>query len=187
MVNNKHTSLDCPNCHRTDSVQKVTSILRSGTSEGRINGQNVSGFYNFGDNSISLGGGKVSGSISISSNLIDSLAPPELEKAPNQGCLMLSFMASFIVAFFFLIAAFAGPIYLIGCLIFGVIGAILVFIYKKRDDDYQKFLRERKPKYEKALERWNNLYYCHRCDGIFVPGKNISTVENMINYLYTVK
>lgn len=48
-------------------------------------------------------------------------------------------------------------------------------------------VRDRKPKDERALDRWNRLYYCHRCGGVFLPGKPISSVESMISYLYTVQ
>src|SRR5207248_4640453 len=26
------------------------------------------------------------------------------------------------------------------------------------------------PRWRKAMERWAQLFYCHRCDGVFVPG-----------------
>ena len=34
------------------------------------------------------------------------------------------------------------------------------------DEQYEKELAE----YEQKETRWNSLFYCHRCDGVFVPG-----------------
>ena len=186
LVNKNQKSLDCPNCHRADSVQKVTSIIRSGTTTGTWNGHHISGYYNFGDNSVSLGGGKLSGSSTSRTNLIMSLAPPEFKQAPNQAWLMIGFILSFFIAFISLIFGLKGSLgSLVTFFIFGAFGVILVLIYKKRDNDYQAYLKEWKPKYERAIENWNNLYYCHRCDGVFLLGKLLSPVENMINYLYS--
>jgi Zn finger protein HypA/HybF involved in hydrogenase expression len=186
LVNKNQKSLDCPNCHRADSVQKVTSIIRGGTTTGTWNGHQISGYYNFGDSSISLGGGKLSGSSTGRTNLSMSLAPPEFKQAPNQAWLIIGFIMSFFLALMFLMGGIAGsPSNFIVFFIFGAFGVILVLIYKKRDNDNQAYLKEWKPKYEKALERWNNLYYCHRCDGVFLLGKLLSPVENMINYLYS--
>ncbi len=41
------------------------------------------------------------------------------------------------------------------------------------------------PKWEMAMVRWNNLYYCARDDGIFDPEENIFVSTNqMIDYIY---
>ena len=168
-------------------MQKITSIIRAGTTEGEWEGKHISGFYNFGDNSVSLGGGKLQGSSTSTSSLSKSLAPPEMEEAPKQGWLIFGFIISFFIALFYLIGGFTNPNAFIYFFVFGGIGAILVFMYKKRDEEYQEYLCEWLPKFNLAMKRWNRLYYCHRCDGVFLPGKQMSPVGDMRHYLFSVK
>jgi len=62
---------------------------------------------------------------------------------------------------------------------------------KQRDADYQMALSsyERKLwKHEKgwlmALEKWQRLYYCARCDGVFTEASRFVPVEYMESFLY---
>lgn len=42
-------------------------------------------------------------------------------------------------------------------------------------------------RYNRAVENWNNLYYCYRDDCVFMPGKGESaTVNNIQDYQYSV-
>ena len=167
-------------------MQKVTSIIRGGTTTGTWDGHQLSGYYNFGDNSVSLGGGKLSGSSTSRTNLSMSLAPPVLKQAPQLGSVIFFTIIFFLIAFICLVSGFTGGSgFFIAFIMFGVIGAILAFQWKHQEDDYQAYIKEWKPRYEKVMERWNSLYYCHRCDGVFLLGKLLSPVENMINYLYS--
>jgi hypothetical protein len=40
-------------------------------------------------------------------------------------------------------------------------------------------------KWELAMSRWNQLYYCYRDDGVFDPDERVFIpVKQMMNYLY---
>ena len=58
-----------------------------------------------------------------------------------------------------------------------------------RQDAYEKVVDARNKQvagYQRALENWNNLYYCHRDDCIFVPGSGKTAgVSELQNYLYS--
>ncbi len=61
---------------------------------------------------------------------------------------------------------------------------------RARQDAYEQALEARNKQlagYQKAVENWNNLYFCHRDDCIFVPGSGKSTsVSDLQRYLYSV-
>lgn len=42
------------------------------------------------------------------------------------------------------------------------------------------------PRWERAREKWNQLYYCTRDDVVFVAGKRAAPSVEMLNYLYEV-
>ena len=53
--------------------------------------------------------------------------------------------------------------------------------YKEEHDEWSAAVAE----WERAMERWNRLYYCSRCDGVFIPGEGILTpVEELEEALY---
>jgi hypothetical protein len=49
--------------------------------------------------------------------------------------------------------------------------------------DYNWALRQYEMWLE-AMQRWNELYYCARCDGVFLEGSRLVPVEQMYSFLY---
>jgi flavin-dependent dehydrogenase len=92
---------------------------------------------------------------------------------------------------------------LIGCIFLFIVGAaaIALGIYlitrfgkNKRAQlaEYQRKVQEEiaerqriQSTWERAMERWNQLYYCARDDCVFIPGENTSApISKMKEYLY---
>jgi len=48
---------------------------------------------------------------------------------------------------------------------------------------YEEALRQYEM-WPKAMQRWNELYYCARCDGVFLEGSRLVPVEQMYSFLY---
>ena len=42
------------------------------------------------------------------------------------------------------------------------------------------------PRWERAMEKWQQLYYCTRDDVVFVAGKRAAPSAEMLNYLYEI-
>jgi predicted RNA-binding Zn-ribbon protein involved in translation (DUF1610 family) len=56
---------------------------------------------------------------------------------------------------------------------------------QQRLADWEAANNEIMDKYAAAVENWQNLYYCHRDDCVFVPGKGTSaTIEKLQEYLF---
>ena len=45
--------------------------------------------------------------------------------------------------------------------------------------------KARMPQWEEAVRRWDQLYYCARCDGVFIPGKTpLISIGRMNEFLF---
>jgi len=76
---------------------------------------------------------------------------------------------------------------LLAGLVLGILAMVIEFIWnrskfpaEKRQEMiaiYQRELQEYEqvafPRWEKAMSRWNDMYYCRRCDVVYVPGDDI--------------
>jgi hypothetical protein len=62
--------------------------------------------------------------------------------------------------------------------------------YKKEIEIYNQKVNENAEKqrgFQKAINNWNNLYYCYRDDCVFVPGsEKFASSEQFQNYLYEI-
>jgi len=57
----------------------------------------------------------------------------------------------------------------------GIVLAVVFAVYSAR----QQKVNEEMPKWESAIRRWNQLYYCSRCDGVFIPEKTLLVPSEM--------
>lgn len=61
---------------------------------------------------------------------------------------------------------------------------------KEMEKDYEMTLKKYQeyqlPRWESAMRRWNSMFYCRRCDVVFVPGDEVyfSGSDNVINLAY---
>lgn len=85
---------------------------------------------------------------------------------------------------------------IVGGIIFYVVGSIaagskypddvkgkMLSDYRAQLDDYQK---NRLPRWQRAMQRWDSMFYCRRCDVIYVPGDHVTPVppERVIDLSY---
>jgi hypothetical protein len=63
-----------------------------------------------------------------------------------------------------------------------VIGIVVAAIWNQ---EQAKAAAKALPIWQYAIRRWNTLFYCMRCDGVFIPGNNSFATANQIQmYLY---
>ncbi|UYN89772.1 MAG: hypothetical protein KIT08_00685 [Anaerolineales bacterium] len=187
----KPSPYDCPLCEKPFDVQKVSAILASGTahSSTRSTSSGTTDIYSEpGGNRLSTGylhSSTQSASFS-QSRLAELLAPAEPPKGPNRkefdevgstiGCLFLPFWG---VSAYLLSRAsedWAGSILCAGPvlgLLVAVLAANLIHSKDEPEKKYQQAMDEHKKilsEYENAYEKWNQLYFCHKHDIVFVAG-----------------
>lgn len=59
--------------------------------------------------------------------------------------------------------------------------------YTSGQQNYQRRMAETEaelPRWERAIEKWNQLHYCTRDDVVFVPGQRAAPSAEMLSYLY---
>lgn len=177
--------LNCPNCHQVDSVQKVTSIVSAGTSTEHYSGH-IGGLFHPIDE-------HVSGSTTTKTELSKRLAGPAKPYYSSAwGCWSKGLVALLILlGLSSLIAGTAqsglGTGLIIG-LLYGGIEAIAIFVWKhyttksRRANCQVEYLY-----WQKTMAKWEQVYYCHRCDGVFVPGRaELAPVSEMSSFLYRI-
>ena len=172
------TNINCPKCHEIDKVTKVSAIVArettttSGTTRTYVPTKD-SGYWD-----------SAAYSETHTSNLAKSLLPP---KKPQ---ISTSSLAGFLIAGLVLICLGSstnlgkgvsplGYAVIFFALFLMVLG-LLSYNGKAKE------IRDMLPRWEKAMERWNQLYYCGRDETIFNPYDGTSTsIENLEKYLYS--
>ncbi|MHB8278484.1 MAG: zinc ribbon domain-containing protein [Candidatus Humimicrobiaceae bacterium] len=174
--NIKKNNIYCPLYHHIDNISKVSAVYSSGVSEGRYSGTAISYIAPFSSNEsssiavtpVSMGGFNIT-------DLSRRLAPPPQPMYPSQ--------ALFVV--FLILACLSFPL----CFLFGIgipFLAILVPLtvwQGTKNSNKTKETKEYLPIYEKAMLRWNKLYYCFRDDIVFDPETNEHVSADKINDL----
>lgn len=65
------------------------------------------------------------------------------------------------------------------------LGAALIHLGRKRLRSWRERLPFEKGRWERALDRWEGLYFCQRCQGVFTPGEeHFVLIQRMKEYLY---
>lgn len=190
--------LTCPQCYRVEQVQKVTAVVDSGTSHGMYSGTTTGVGYTFGGG-VSVAQGRTTISGTTQTALSQQLTPP---KKPSYGASEVvgiggTLLFGFIGFYSFinglgsasscsydpsqcsgLSAVIAGPLIcllLVGLVIFG---AIRMHASEKRKAAVEI------PRWQRAMARWEQLFYCHRCGGVFLPGERfLVPLGRMLDYL----
>jgi hypothetical protein len=197
----------CPKCQRADAVRKVSALVGEGTHAGETSGiAYVQAKH--GLDVIPV----VQTSVSRSA-LAAKLSPPKKPTKPSGygcvGALLMTRMGLALVGSFLLLALFVCTypflmtLYQQNNLLFvaaiglglALIGIMGIWVLRSGWRDARS-TREGRTTYEPRLEdwerayaRWQQLYYCQRDDGVFIPSYNtFVSVEQMQAYLYsTVK
>lgn len=183
----------CPKCGQIDRIQKVTSVVSEGTTRVRMEGT-VSVRSEEGTRDIPT---RQEGS-SVT-ELAKRLQKPTFPfglifKKFMYGSLIsfiaivgLGMVAGGLVDFNFsrsewiirVVIILIGAICLISAIVFtaSFITSLSSGKIKEEGDEIQE-------RYERAVRRWNQLYYCYRDDIVFIPGEDDAIVlEDMYSYL----
>ena len=191
-------SLHCPNCHRIDGVQKVSAIVAAGTSADTYTGYSDGVGYSpsgpvIMDDYITI-------NASRQTTLSRLLSPPTLPSARSffstpeggQATAYLIVMLLFgLGAGFFEFSMIANDPTSILSFTSLVLGGIAIFCC---GFPVRIFLRINRianqaqslvPHWQRAMQNWQRLYYCHRCDGVFMPGQLfLIPIDQMMDFLY---
>ena len=166
----------CPRCGQIDMVQRVSSIVASQSQTGS----------SFGFGSVGQQQMQFRSTSQRQTVLSQRLSPP---KEPSHWQLGVWGWVLLLVAFLLFCSVFSansGGI-IIGVYIGLCIGLIVLvaFWYKKEAPKRQAQYQADLFSYRRAMEKWNNLYYCARDDGVFIPGPGAQFIPigSMRNYL----
>jgi len=169
----------CPSCRQLDRVQKVSSIVSSGTA--------------------SISTTSASGTSTI--ELARKLAKPS---EPSGGCyqcgqyLYVFYLIIGIIIFIpgaaliiFSIINYRGILGLIGTSIISLpltlSGLFLTIYYWKNYSSHAQAVRVRleevMQEYNKRSATWNAMFYCYRCDGVFTRSSRFAPIANVAEFL----
>lgn len=192
--------LRCPRCSSNDQVQKVSAIVASQTQE--ISGGSwetqvyvdKKGKKHTEDHYTPYSGTQMS-------VLAQRLSPPEKPDAGFStgiiiaiGFLMVAgvcgLLGLFTIMSSSLSVALADASFYVLCItptfVFGVLGILLFLVSSiSHREKVTQVKQVEIPRWEKAMRRWEQLYYCYRDDNIFIPHENVSVaVPQMKTYIY---
>jgi hypothetical protein len=182
----------CPICKRNDEVKKVSAIVVAETHN--LNGVTIE------KKSYTDQDGKAYDSIervpftgNRASSLAQYLSPPE---KPRLAGTKYDTRITIFQLNIWLGIALAVVSILVGFWWSVALGAAYAFLYSLLNN-HTKSLRDallkemaiklepEMTKWNRAMERWDDLYYCSRNDCVFVPGENTSVSSSrMMAYLY---
>jgi hypothetical protein len=187
----------CPQCHKDDSIQKVSAAVESGRSSGSYSGPS-GGYVNVaGKSGAAIGYTQLSGS-SIT-ELASLLMPPSQPRLRGGFKItwffiyvwLISNCAAFgLLGTILLSSVFPGPsptnrlLLVAGVIVEIVLGVVIaarVLGFFSRQDQKRKVAGQARyaqelPAWEDAMRKWNRLYYCHRDGIVFDPEDGTSAV-----------
>jgi hypothetical protein len=194
-----NTRLQCPYCQRIDNVQKVTAIVSAGISTGTYRGYaDGAGYTSHGpvvmDEAIYLSG-------SSQTYLSRILAPPNQPiYQSNEGCIIVILAIGSLLVIWFGIAVAVSSLgtffptsitfasIIIALITSLVLGMGCIFVSKRFIKANRKMFEPELARFhydlerwQRAIARWQELYYCHRCDGVFFPGQLYLVPATMMN------
>lgn len=166
----------CPGCGQIDAVQRVSSIVGAGTATGAYTGNTSGVSYNFGQGG---GFGVAQGQVNLSGSsqtlLAQRLTLPAYSKQDEMG----TFLAGALIfcglggVTLFIQTVTPGLAGLIAAVVFLVLGIGSFGLSFEEHKKTNHFLAAMRPIWSRAAQIWSYLYYCHRCDAIFLPGEAV--------------
>ena len=181
----------CPECHRNDRAEKVSAIVNrdtvqiSGSSQSTSTYVDRNGYTRHETSDNPFSGVQ-------QSNLAARLSPPAKPEARGACLRYLLYLPVLLLGgACFAMLTVAGPSQsgktMAGV---GMLVVILLLVWitlsirnvnrKAKEKQAQEMFR-----WNKAVSRWEQLYYCHRDDVLFVPGQSETIpVQSMLDYLY---
>ena len=185
----------CPIGDKDDAIQKVSSIVSSGTATGSFSGPSgsavhIDGKWGYSGGYTTLHGGTIT-------NLAKKLSPPEKPKLEGLGCLWIPIIYPGVILagampFMVLTAIIKlifnidpdSPISLVFTIPFGLFIALSFIKHfssldRKRKDESKIKIQ----KWEDSFKKWDELYYCFKHDAVFDPStKVVIKMDDLSNY-----
>ncbi len=165
-------SVICPHCHQEDQVQKVSAVVAEGTATGTSYGWTVghAGSQRFQGNTVTWSRQQ--------SMLAEMLAAPR-RPLPLIGC-GAGLAVLLLVGTFLLILSEASTLFTQQEGILGLCFVVFAFFPLGLLVPLVRGVRQHAPiqrlarmRWERQMQHWHSLYYCHRCDGVFLPGNGV--------------
>src|SRR2546421_10632092 len=207
-MNNQQSQMSpmsCPNCRRVDNVRKVSAIVSAETSSGIYTGYGDGvGYTSNGmvimDEMITLSGS--------SQTTLSRLLSPPIQPGYQSAWNNLLFFFTIVMGFVFVLSLYhisgdlqelTNPTYagifsqaISDLIVWGMILAIGVCVLawicrgvgRTNTLNYQQS-EAQMPHWHRAISKWQRLFYCCRCDGVFLPGQSflVPTIS-MMDFLY---
>ena len=175
--------LQCPNCLWADNVQKVSALVNAGTSFSTYTG------YGSGVGYSSHGGMAIDEVVTFSGSnqtaLSSLLSPPAQPTYSGVGCGVIFATLVILLVIVVLLPQVPSVVSVVGIPLC-VWALVAIFRYAKREkaNNLAQF-NAQVLHWQGAMAKWENLFYCHRCDGVFLPGQTffVPTIY-MMDYLY---
>ena len=199
-------SNNCPICEKDDQIKKVSAIVQGGKSHST--GQMPVGYsYTDSDGHLRSGTKYENFSTTHISDQAKMLLPPPPPKAPQSTWEYRSYLMVLLIAPIMFFFVWAGTLvsYVSGALgkdilnlgsssidvlafgFYWLISSVLCFLGTRKYRMYHQRTTEaykvELPMWEKAMKRWESLYYCERDDSIHAPGENSSPVSEIMEYV----
>ncbi len=167
-------NIACPIDGKDDTIQKVSAVVMSGQSTGTFAGTTG------GTVSIDGKSGSISGYSTLSGSSVSSLAKllsPPVEPTKPKGIgfvwVALFFIPMFVSNILYSISGESRNIFILALVVAGGIITFLVLLkYLIKFNKWQieqstiRYTKE-KQAWDKAMDKWNKSYYCHKHDVVF--------------------
>jgi hypothetical protein len=192
VMRESHSPMECPKCHRVDSISKASAIVQGGTHS--INGQIPVSYTSHDSEGWHSGTSYESYHATQQSTLASRLMPP---KKPTKAysCLVnlaiVPFFFSPIVGMLGLSAAFEpsfdmGSIsridFCLGVLLYLVFLIVVWRVCVLIDKPFKARHAINLAAWEYSMSKWGEIYYCSRDDCIFIPGEGfVYTISHLNN------
>ena len=161
----------CPRCHQTDCVRKISAIVIGGVTNTAFSGETEIYGYTYRQDAT-----RYTTMTGQSQTLQSTILSPPLEPIYRSPWSTWSILGIVFFGFITLMSLCARSL---GIAVFTfLLGILIIVLNATTDSKRQAELAIQHRLWEKAMYRWNNLYYCERDDGVFMPGPNAMLVPS---------
>ncbi len=164
--------LVCPHCQQIDQVSKVTAVVSGGVSAGVYAAPMRRGGY-----AALPGASQTAQSMRLA-------APKEPVFRPS-----INVWVIVIASIVFVILSLSFANWSIDIVLITLVCALIVWLIwlSRRDKRRRALFLTHHPQWEQAMAKWNALYYCGRCDGVFLPdgASGFVPIDQMGAFLYS--
>jgi hypothetical protein len=165
-------SLVCPHCQHGDHVEKVSALVARSTTTGTSYGWTVghAGSQRFHGNTVAW---------SRQQTVLSGMLAAPRKPLPLVGCgagiavplLVLTLLCSLSEAATMLAQANV-EVFLL-CAVFALLPVVLLVLLIQGVRASAPASQRAWLEWQRQMEKWQALYYCHRCGGVFIPGSGV--------------